>query len=126
MDTIILIKDRNWVGTDSHTLEIPVDRLATTALQDWSGLDDDRFAGQVLPEPLRGRYFRLLEQDDDPPVAAWDALVDDIWETVRSMGLEEQADWFVELHDPVTIKARYWVHDGVDYLDAAHTVPRDE
>ena len=32
MDTIVLVKDRNWAGTDSHTPEIPVDRLATTAL----------------------------------------------------------------------------------------------
>ena len=28
--------------------------------------------------------------------------------------------------DPATIRARYWVHDGIEYLDAAHTMPRDE
>ena len=33
-------------------------------------LDDVRFAGYLLPEPLRDRYFGLLEQDDDPPETA--------------------------------------------------------
>lgn len=126
MDTVRFVRDRKWPNTDSHILDIPVVRLATTILQDWSGLDDDRFAGHVLPEPLQSRYFALLEQDDDPPMAVWDAFVDDVWNTVRAMGLEEQADWFVELHDPVTIKARYWVRDDVEYLDAAHTMPRDD
>ena len=89
-------------------------------------LDDVRFAGYLLPEPLQDRYFGLLEQDDDPPEAAWDAFMDDLWEAVYAMGPEEQADWFREIHDPATIRARYWVHDGIEYLDAAHTMPRDE
>lgn len=42
------------------------------------------------------------------------------------MGLERQATWFIELNDPITIKGHYWVHDGVEYLDAAHTLPRFE
>lgn len=32
-------------------------------------------------------------------------------------------DWFTEMNDPTTITARYWTHDGVEYLDAAHTMP---
>lgn len=42
------------------------------------------------------------------------------------MGLEELSDWFAEMNDPTTINARYWIHDGVEYLDAAHTMPRSE
>ena len=42
------------------------------------------------------------------------------------MGLERQATWFIELNDPITIKGLYWVLDGVEYLDAARTLPRFE
>lgn len=126
MDTVEFFRDRKWPSTDSRILEIPVAGLGNVAVQDWSMLDDVRFAGYLLPEPLRNRYFGLLEQDDDPPKAAWDAFMDDLWEAVYAMGPEEQADWFREIHDPATIRARYWVHDGIEYLDAAHTMPRDE
>lgn len=126
MDTVEFFRDRKWPDTDSRILEIPVVGLGNITVQDWSMLDDVRFAGYLLPEPLRNRYFGLLEQDDDPPVAAWDAFMDDLYQAVDAMGPEEQADWFAEIHDPITIKARYWVHDGVEYLDAAHTMPRDE
>lgn len=126
MDTVEFFRDRKWPDTDSRILEIPVVGLGNITVQDWSMLDDVRFAGYLLPEPLRDRYFGLLEQDDDPPVAAWDAFMDDLYQAVDAMGPEEQADWFAEIHDPITIKARYWVHDGVEYLDAAHTMPRDE
>lgn len=126
MDTVEFFRDRKWPDTDSRIFEIPVVGLGNIAVQDWSMLDDVRFAGHLLPQPLQDRYFRLLEQDDDPPEAAWDAFMDDLWEAVDAMGPEEQADWFAEIHDPVTIKARYWVHDGVEYLDAAHTMPRGE
>ena len=126
MDTVEFVKDRKWPSTDSRILEIPVVGLGNVAVQDWSMLDDVRFAGYLPPEPLQDRYFGLLEQDDDPPEAAWDAFMDDLWEAVYAMGPEEQADWFREIHDPATIRARYWVHDGIEYLDAAHTMPRDE
>lgn len=126
MDTVEFVKDRKWPNTDSRILEIPVAGLGNVAVQDWSMLDDDRFAGYLLPEPLRDRYFGLLEQDDDPPETAWDAFMDDLWEAVNAMGPEEQANWFGEIHDPATIKACYWVHDGIEYLNAAHTMPRDE
>lgn len=126
MDTVEFVKDRKWPNTDSRILEIPVAGLGNVAVQDWSMLDDVRFAGYLLPEPLRDRYFGLLEQDDDPPETAWDAFMDDLWEAVDAMGPEERADWFGEIHDPATIKARYWVHDGVEYLDAAHIMPRGE
>ena len=126
MDTVEFFRDRKWPGTDSRILEIPVAGFGNIAVRDWSMLDDVKFAGYLLPQPLQDRYFRLLEQDDDPPEAAWDAFMDDLWEVVYAMEPEEQADWFAEIHDPVTIKARYWIHDGVEYLDAAHTMPRDE
>ena len=102
MDTVEFVKDRKWPNTDSRILEIPVAGLGNVAVQDWSMLDDD------------------------PPETAWDAFMDDLWEAVDAMGPEEQADWFGEIHDPATICARYWIHDGVEYLDAAHTMPRDE
>lgn len=124
MDTVEFVKDRKWPNTDSRILEIPVAGLGNVAVQDWSMLDDDRFAGYLLPEPLRDRYFGLLEQDDDPPETAWDAFMDDLWEAVDAMGPEEQADWFGEIHDPATICARYWIHDGVEYLDAHHAEGR--
>lgn len=46
-------------------------------------------------------------------------------ERYRQMSMR-RADWFIQLNDPVTVKAHCWVHDGVEYLDAAHTMPRDE
>lgn len=76
MDTVEFFRDRKWPSTDSRILEIPVAGLGNVAVQDWSMLDDVRFAGYLLPEPLRNRYFGLLEQDDDPPEAAWDAFMD--------------------------------------------------
>lgn len=126
MDTVEFFRDRKWPDTDSRIFEIPVVGLGNIAVQDWSMLDDVKFAGYLLPQPLQDRYFRLLEQDDDPPEAAWDAFMDDLWEAVDAMGPEERADWFAEIHDPITIKTRYWVHDGVEYLDASHTMLRDE
>ncbi len=72
----------------------------------------------------RDEFDGVLREDDDQ--ADWDAFIDDLWQTADDMGLEGLADWFVELNDPTTIKARYWIHDGIEYLDAAHTMPRDE
>lgn len=60
MDTVAFVKDRKWPNTDSRILEIPVARLGNVAVQDWSMLDDARFAGYLLLEPLRDRYFGLL------------------------------------------------------------------
>lgn len=126
MDTIIFVKDRNWPGTDSRIYEISTADLSTVCVADWSSLTDGQFSGDVLPDKgLRERYFTLYEREDDDQ-ADWNAFIDDLWQTADGMGLEELADWFVELNDPTTIKARYWVLDGVEYLDAAHTMPRDE
>lgn len=126
MDTIIFVKDRNWPGTDSRIYEISTADLGAICVADWSSLTDGQFSGDVLPdEGLRERYFTLYEREDDDQ-ADWDAFIDDLWQTADDMGLEELADWLVELNDPTTIKARYWMHDGIEYLDAAHTMPRDE
>lgn len=126
MDTIIFVKDRNWPGTDSRIYEIPSADLGTVCVAEWASLADGQFSGDVLPDKgLRERYFTLYEREDDDQ-ADWNAFIDDLWQTADDMGLEELADWFVALNDPTTIKARYWVLDGVEYLDAAHTMPRDE
>lgn len=126
MDTIIFVKDRDWPGTDSRVYEIQVSNLVAICVSCWVLLEDGRFSGDVLPDKgLRERYFTLYEREDDDQ-ADWNAFIDDLWQTADDMGLEELADWFVELNDPTTIKARYWVHDGVEYLDAAHTLPRFE
>ena len=126
MDTIAFVKDRNWPGTDSRIYEIPSADLSTVCVDEWASLTDGQFSGDVLPDKgLRERYFALYEREDDDQ-ADWDAFIDDLWQTADGMGLEALADWFVELNDPTTIKARYWVLDGVEYLDAAHTMPRDE
>lgn len=85
MDTVAFVKDRKWPNTGSRILEIPVAGLGNVAVQDWSMLDDARFAGYLLPGPLRDRYFGLLDQDDDPPEAAWDAFMDDLWEAVDAI-----------------------------------------
>lgn len=125
MDTIIFVKDRDWPGTDSRVYEIQVSNLVAICVSCWVLLEDGRFSGDVLPDKgLRERYFALYEHGGEQ--ANWDAFIDDLWQTADDMDLEQQADWFVQLHDPVTIKARYWVHDGVEYLDAAHTLTRDE
>lgn len=67
MDTVEFFRDRKWPSTDSRILEIPVAGLGNVAVQDWSMPDDVRFAGYLLPEPLRNRYFGLLEQDATRP-----------------------------------------------------------
>lgn len=126
MDTIIFVKDRDWPGTDSRVYEIQVSNLVAICVSCWVLLEDGQFSGDVLPDKgLRERYFTLYEREDDDQ-ADWNAFIDDLWQTADDMGLEELADWFVELNDPTTIKGHYWVHDGVEYLDAAHTLPRFE
>ena len=126
MDTIIFVKDRNWPGTDSRIYEIPSADLGSVCVTEWASLTDGQVSGDVIPDKgLRERAFTLYEREDDDQ-ADWNAFIDDLWQTADGMGLEELSDWFIELNDPTTIKARYWVLDGVEYLDAAHTMPRDE
>lgn len=126
-DTIRFVRDRPWYPLDeTHVYEIPVTRLAAICMDCWSMLADARFSGDVLPgERLRERYFSLIDRDDTTP-EEWGKFMDTLWNVVDAMDLEQQADWFVELNDPVTIKGYYWLHDGIEYLDAAHAMPRDE
>lgn len=124
-DTVAFVKDRSWPGI-GRVYEIRVSALVAICVSRWSLLADGWFSGDVLPdEGLRERYFALYEREDASQ-ADWDAFIDDLWRAADDMGLEELADWFVEMNDPVTIKACYWIHDGVEYLDAAHTMPRNE
>lgn len=128
-DAIRFVRDRPWYPLDeSHVYEVPVSALGTICMACWSTLEDTRFAGNVIDdETLRGRYFELCKREDDEAVQKeWDRFSDDLWAYVDAMGLEQQATWFIELNDPITIKGHYWVHDGVEYLDATHTMPRDE
>lgn len=126
-DTIRFVRDRPWYPLDeTHVYEIPVTRLAAICVDCWSMLADARFSGDVLPgERLRERYFGLIDRDDTTP-EEWGKFMDTLWNVVDAMDLGQQADWFVELNDPVTIKGYYWLHDGIEYLDAAHTMPRDD
>lgn len=124
MDTVAFVKDRSWPGTDSRVYEIHVSNLVAMCVSCWVLLEDGRFSGDVLPdEGLRERYFTLCERGNAGQAKAF---IDDLWQTADGMGLEELADWFVEMNDPATITACYWTHDGVEYLDAAHTMPRSE
>lgn len=126
MDTIIFVKDRNWPGANSHIYEIPSADLGVKAMTSWSRIEDMQAAGYSLPgEALQNRYFALSKRDDATQ-DEWDEFIDALWNVVHSMTPEALADWFIQLNDPVTVKAHYWVHDGVEYLDAAHTLPRDE
>lgn len=124
MDTVAFVKDLGWPGTDSRVYEIHVSNLVAMCVSCWVLLEDGRFSGDVLPdEGLRERYFALCERVNAGQAKAF---IDDLWQTADGMGLEELADWFAEMNDPTTITARYWTHDGIEYLDAAHTMPRDE
>lgn len=126
MDTVAFVKDCGWPGTDSRVYEIRVSNLVAMCVSCWVLLEDGRFSGDVLPdEGLRERYFALCERGNASQADS-NAFIDDLWQTADGMGLEELADWFAEMNDPTTITARYWVHDGVEYLDAAHTMPRFE
>lgn len=126
MDTIIFVKDRNWPGINSHIYEIPSADLGVKAMTSWSRIEDMQVAGYSLPgEALQNRYFALSKRDDATQ-AEWDAFIDALWDAVHSMTPEVLADWFIQLNDPVTVKAHCWIHDGTEYLDAAHTIPRDE
>lgn len=98
-------------------------------IRDWLVGDGvfDASGNVIDDETLRGRYFELCNREDDEAVQKeWGRFSDDLWAYVDGMGLERQATWFIELNDPITIKGHYWVHDGVEYLDAAHTLPRFE
>ncbi|MCB4902620.1 hypothetical protein KZP17_09420 [Bifidobacterium pseudocatenulatum] len=98
--------------------------LVAMCVSCWVLLEDGRFSGDVLPdEGLRERYFTLCERGNASQAKAF---IDDLWRAADDMGLEELADWFTEMNDPTTITARYWTHDGIEYLDAAHTLPRSE
>lgn len=126
MDTIIFVKDRNWPGTNSRIYEISSADLGRKAMTSWSRIEDMQAAGYSLPgEALQNRYFALSNRDDATQ-AEWDAFIDALWDAVHSMTPETLADWFIQLNDPVTVKAHYWIHDGTEYLDAAHTLSRFE
>ena len=126
MDTIIFVKDRNWSSTNSHIYEIPSADLGVKAMTCWSRIEDAQAAGCSLPgEALQNRYSALSNRDDATQ-AEWDAFIDALWDAVHSMTPEALADWFIQLNDPVTVKAHYWIHDGTEYLDAAHTLSRFE
>lgn len=126
MDTIIFVKDRNWPGTNSRIYEIPSADLGVKAMTSWSRIEDMQAAGYSLPsEALQNRYFALSSRDDATQ-AEWDAFIDALWDVVHSTPPEALADWFIQLNDPVTVKAHYWIHDGIEYLDATHTMPRSE
>ena len=100
---------------DGCFLDVPVDELAGMCVDAWLGLEDKGFASAVLPDDgLRNRFDAF---DDDAVQKEWDVFVDDLRSTVESMPLERRAEWFVELNDPATISAHYWVRDGVEYTD---------
>lgn len=125
MDTVAFVKDLGWPGTDSRVYEIHVSNLVAMCVSCWVLLEDGQLSGDMLPnEGLRERYFALYEHGGEQ--ADCDAFIDDLWQTADGMGLEELADWFAEMNNPTTITARYWTHDGIEYLDAAHTMPRSE
>ena len=126
MDTIIFVKGRNWPGTNSRIYEISSADLGRKAMTSWSRIEDMQAAGYSLPgEALQNWYF-VLSNRDDATQAEWDEFIDALWNVVQSMTPEALADWFIQLNDPVTVKAHYWIHDGTEYLDAAHTLPRFE
>lgn len=66
MDTVEFVKDRKWPNTDSRILEIPVAGLGNVAVQDWSMLDDDRFAGYLLPRTTAGPLLRFARTGRRP------------------------------------------------------------
>lgn len=101
MDTIIFVKDRNWPGTNSSQ--------ATCS--------PTRGCANGISHCTNARTTTKLTGTRSSTTSG---------QTADDMGLEGLADWFVELNDPTTINARYWVLDGIEYLDAAHTMPRDE
>lgn len=126
MDTIIFVKGRNWPGTNSRIYEISSADLGRKAMTSWSRIEDMQAAGYSLSgEALQNWYF-VLSNRDDATQAEWDEFIDALWNVVHSMTPEALADWFIQLNDPVTVKAHYWIHDGTEYLDAAHTLPRFE
>ena len=128
-DTVRFVRIKPWYPYplgEGRILEFPVSDLDVKAMTCWSRIEDAQAAGCSLPgEALQNRYSALSNRGDATQ-AEWDAFIDALWDAVHSMTPEELADWFVELNDPVTITARYWIHDGVEYLDAAHTMPRGE
>ena len=126
-NTVRFVRTKSWYPLgEGHILELPVSDLGVKAMTSWSRIEDVQAAGYSLPgEALQNRYFALSNRDDATQ-AEWYEFMDNLWDVVHSMTPEVLADWFIQLNDPVTVTARYWVHDGVEYLDAAHTLPRFE
>lgn len=126
-DAVRFLKTRNWDGTDSRFLVIPADKLAERCFEAWDDIDDEGFAGNVLPADLQDRYDetfnRTWECEDRMADMAWNSFVDALRARLGHMDMEQLADWFVQLNDPVTIRQVLYLRDGDLFLDAECTMP---
>ena len=98
-----------WPDGTKWGKTIPVSGLAWACVSRWHDLDGsvDGGAGYVLPsEALRTEYETLAvreENEDGDLQAEWEALWDRMSAHAAGMSVEQLADWYVRLNDPVTI-----------------------
>lgn len=122
-EAIRFIRKRKWEDTDGRILDIPWDEIVNACFAAWQDIQDETFAGNVLPDAkLRGRYFDLLGREDTTQ-SEWDAFNDAVRDNVEAMDYEQLADWYVQMHDPNTIETVLYLHDGIEYLDEECTMP---
>lgn len=122
-EAIRFIRERKWANADSRILDIPWDEIVNACFAAWQDIQDETFAGNVLPDvKLRGRYFDLLGREDTTQ-DEWDTLNDAVRDHVEAMDYEQLADWYVQMHDPNTIETVLYLHDGIEYVDEECTMP---
>lgn len=122
-EAIRFIRKRKWENIDSRIIDIPWDEIINACFAAWQDIQDETFAGNVLPDAkLRGRYFDLLGREDTTQ-SEWDAFNDAVRDHVEAMDYEQLADWYVQMHDPNTIETVLYLHDGIEYLDEECTMP---
>lgn len=122
-EAIRFIRKRKWEDTDGRILDIPWDEIVNACFAAWQDIQDETFAGNVLPDAkLRGRYFDLLGREDTTQ-SECDAFNDAVRDHVEAMDYEQLADWYVQMHDPNTIETVLYLHDGIEYLDEECTMP---
>jgi len=122
-EAIRFIRKRKWEDTDGRILDIPWDEIVNACFAAWQDIQDETFAGNVLPDAkLRGRYFDLLGREDTTQ-DEWDTFNDAVRDHVEAMDYGQLADWYVQMHDPNTIVIVLYLHDGIEYLEEECAMP---
>lgn len=104
---------------------VPACMMAWRCVDDWIGLDDASFASALLPDDaLRDEFERLNDAEEEDPYV-WDEFHDRVFAYAQRLPVERLVEWFVRLHDPVTISSVRYITREMEYLDPECTMDAD-